>query len=122
MPAGIPTDYTPELVEKAKDYVANYTSYGDEIPSISGLSIYLGKSRGCINRWGSEEGKEEFKDILEEILSKQENVLINKGLTGDFNSNITKLVLGKHGYSDKQDLNATGDVKVTIVSFSDSTK
>ncbi|WP_415843310.1 terminase small subunit [Xenorhabdus thuongxuanensis] len=30
--------------------------------------------------------------------------LINKGLTGDFNSTIAKMMLTKHGYSDKQEI------------------
>ena len=36
------------------------------------------------------------------------------GLKGDFNSTITKLVLGKHGYHDKQDVGLTGGVNVII--------
>ena len=38
------------------------------------------------------------KDILQRL------VLLNKGLTGEFNSNITKLVLGKHGFHDKREV------------------
>jgi hypothetical protein len=33
----------------------------------------------------------------------QERTLLNGGLGKDFNPVITKLVLGKHGYSDKQE-------------------
>ena len=34
----------------------------------------------------------EFFDILEQIIAKQHQVLINKGLSSEFNSNITKNV------------------------------
>ncbi len=107
MQTGRPTDYTPELVEKARYYLEDYGDGGDVIPSVVGLSIYLGKSRSCINRWATEEDKEDFKDILDNINAKQHQILINKGLTGDFNSAIAKLVLGKHGYHEKREIDAT---------------
>lgn len=104
MAIGRPTDYTEELLSAARDYLENYEEHGDAIPSIAGLSVHIKKARSTIYAWRDEEGKEEFSDILDEILSKQEQVLINKGLTGDFNASITKLALGKHGYTDKQDV------------------
>ena len=42
---GRPTDYTPELVEKAKGYIEAYSEEGDMIPSVVGLSKYIGISR-----------------------------------------------------------------------------
>ena len=45
-----------------------------------------------------------FSNIFEKLMSEQEKVLVNKGLTGDYNSTIAKLILTKHGYSDKQDI------------------
>ena len=54
-----------------------------------------------------EEGKEAFSEILERVLLLQRQELIDNGLTGDFNSAITKLVLGKHGFSDKVDSDVT---------------
>ena len=101
--AGRPTDYSPELVAKASEYLDKYEEQGDMIPSVVGLCKYIGRSRACIYRWAEQEDKKEFSDILDDINETQSRVLINKGLSGDFNSNITKLVLGKHGYHDKQD-------------------
>ena len=104
---GRPTDYNDSILEKANDYLENYESYEDVIPSVAGLASVLGIARSTVYDWAKQEEKKEFSDILQEILSKQERVLINKGLTGDFNSNITKLALGKHGYSDKQETDLT---------------
>ena len=103
---GRPTEYNEEILSQARDYLANYKKLVDEIPSNAGLAVHLGLSRETIQAWGKEAGKEEFCYILEAIQVKQENVLINKGLNGDFNSNITKLVLGKHGYHEKKDIEA----------------
>ena len=46
----------------------------------------------------------EFLDTLELIKSRQEVELINKGLKGEFNASIAKLMLANHGYSEKQTL------------------
>lgn len=104
--AGRPTEYNEEILSQARNYLENYKKLGDEIPSNAGLAVHLGLSRETIQAWRKEVGKEEFSYILAAIQVKQENVLINKGLSGDFNSNITKLVLGKHGYHEKKDIEA----------------
>lgn len=102
MPAGRPSEYTPELVEKARDYIdGGWEDLGDAIPSVAGLAVHLKKGRDTLHRWAKEDGKEEFSDMLAEMLAKQENILLSKGLTNEHNPTITKLVLSKHGYSDK---------------------
>ena len=102
---GRPTSYSISVLKKARRYITEYEDVKDMIPSVVGLVKFIGVSRATINRWRNEKGKEDFRDILDEINETQAQVLINKGLSGDFNSNITKLVLGKHGYHDKQDTN-----------------
>ncbi len=104
MAGGRPTEYTEETIPKTLEYLENYKSYGDEIPSIAGLSVILGVGRNTIYDWASQEDKKEFSNILVQVLSTQERVLINNGLNNTFNGNIAKLVLGKHGYSDKQEV------------------
>jgi hypothetical protein len=99
-----PTKYTKELVKKAQAYLdGGWETEDDVIPSHVGLSLVLDIRRETLYAWAKEEDKAEFSNILDKINAKQQRVLIAKGLTGDFNSNITKLVLGKHGYHDKQD-------------------
>ena len=110
MSAGRPTLYTPELLEKAQAYVSgDYDCiYKHGIPSHLGICEALRINKTTLYRWASEEGKEDFKDILSDCLSIQHNLLIGKGLSGDFNAAITKLVLGKHGYHEKIDQAVTG--------------
>ena len=115
---GRPTDYCPEIVEKAKQYLTDYTNEGDVIPSVEGLSEYIGKSRTCIYDWAKEEGKEEFSDTLEKLNALQKRVLLNKGLKSEFNSNITKMMLTKHGYSDK--VENTSTITTTIIRGDDA--
>jgi len=108
MAGGRPTDYSQEVVDKAKEYIETYEMQGDMIPSVEGLSEFIGIARPTIYKWAKEEGKQEFVDTLEALQAKQKKVLLNKGLSGDFNSNITKLALGNHGMSEKNQTELTG--------------
>jgi len=114
MAGGRPSHYTPELLAKCYEYLDSYEDEGDVIPSHSGMFLYTGISKTCGYDWAKDEGKEEFADILDRCKLMQHQVLINKGLANEFNSNITKLVLGKHGYHDKQDLETKGSLTVVI--------
>ena len=107
--------YSPEMLAKAEYYLENYEKLGREVPSVKSLARYLKVVRKTPYNWSKDDDKKAFLHILEQIEEEQEQVLIDKGLNGDFNSNIVKLMLGKHGYSDKQDLNNSGGVSVTFV-------
>jgi len=116
--SGRPTDYCDEIVEKARQYVlsaededinqlAGLTKKGTELfksrikvnlPSIEGLSLHLGISRETIYDWESQESKKVFSDIIKQLRAKQGIQLINKGLSGEYNSTICKVLLSKHGY------------------------
>lgn len=103
MAGGRPTKYNQGVLDKTADYLENFETYGDVFPSIIGLSLVLDVSDDTIQNWRKQANKKEFFGMLEKIHKKQHQVLLNKGITGEFNSNICKLVLTKHGYSDKQD-------------------
>jgi len=107
-----PTKYNKTILEKAYTYLKEWQDEGDMIPSVEALAGYLEVSRSTLYNWGEE--YKEFLHILEEVNRLQAKTLINNGLSGSFNANITKLVLGKHGYSDKQDQNVVSDISITV--------
>lgn len=109
MPAGRPTDYSDEICRKARLYLQTFDKDGDLIPTIAGLALELKVSRQTVYAWAKEPEKHEFSDIVNEILAKQEILLVNKGLSGDFNAAITRLALGKHGYSEKVEQEVKGE-------------
>lgn len=103
--AGRPTSLTPELIEKASTYLDEYEALDELVPTIAGLALYLGVSRGVIYKWENEAHTDrQFIDILDAIKARQEIKLVNGGLGGAFNSTIAKMMLTKHGYSDKQEI------------------
>lgn len=112
---GRPTDLTPEATEKALEYVNGaYQSNGEPVPSIAGLAVYVGTSRKSIYEWIKK--SEDFRDIYENVLARQELALVSGGLSGNLNSTITKLMLTKHGYSDKQETELSGPAGGPLVS------
>ena len=102
---GRQTKLNDELIAKANEYIYDFRSNDDIIPSVAGLACYLDIARSTIYKYKDE--NPDFSDILERIEQLQEKMLINGGLMGDFNAPITKLMMTKHGYSDKQDVDHT---------------
>jgi hypothetical protein len=98
---GRPSDYTPEIIEKAWAYAdGGWKDAGDRVPSVAGLACEIGVRRETCHAWARDENNE-FSHILKVIAEKQERELLNNGLDGTFNPPITKMMLSKHGYSDR---------------------
>ena len=115
MPGGRPTDYNEAILSRAREYLNLIRPNENEaIPSIEGLALYLGISRPTVYDWAKQEDKKEFSYIVEDILSNQGRTLINKGLLGQFNPTIAKLLLSKHGYADKQELTGKDGEKLDM--------
>jgi len=103
---GRPTLYNEDVLAKAKEYlsICNDTDEDKEngikkkvkLPSIGGLAVYLDIARSTLYEWSNE--YKEFSDIMERMLSTQEDRLINGGLSGEYTPTITKVILTKHGY------------------------
>lgn len=102
-----PSDYTPEILNKARAYRDNLLPIDEVVHTIEGLAEAMGITRTTIYDWISQDSKEEFSDIATEILSRQAKTLVNKGLDGKFNSSIAKVMLSKHGYREAIDQDIT---------------
>jgi hypothetical protein len=113
MPGGRPTDYTPELLAKAEEYLSTHQELGDVVPQIAGLAVHIGVSRETVYAWERDTEKPEFSDIVERVRANQERGLVNGGLRGDLNASITKLALVKHGYQDSQKTEHAGNLGIT---------
>ena len=116
---GRPSLLNKALLEKAKHYMLEgYKEIENIVPSVAGLCCYLGVSKSSVYLWAEDNEtnkndpiRKEFSDTLEAILTKQEMLLINGGLSQAFSGTITKLMLANHGYSDKvqTDVTTNGD-------------
>jgi hypothetical protein len=118
---GRPTICTPELVAAAWEYAdGGWQAAGDPVPSIAGLACEIGVHRETLRLWAKDENND-FFGILNRIAELQEKHLIRGGLGGDFNGAITKMMMTKHGYSDRieQD-NTSSDGSMSLAGLFDS--
>jgi hypothetical protein len=131
MPGGRPTDYGEDILVKSINYLDScedelrkfisqqgegYTKYEEKLkvnlPTIEGLARYLQIHRSTLYAWQKEH--EEFSDIIEQLQQKQVERLLSNGLSGDYNSTIAKVLLTKHGYTDKQEIDQKTEHSGTV--------
>ena len=115
---GRPSKYSEEILEKCREYLKTYDKeIGDVIPSHIGMFLFINVGKTTAYNWADESSdvyQSDFREILEDCMAMQHQVLINRGLDGKHNAAITALVLGKHGYHKKVDQDVTtGGEKIT---------
>lgn len=98
MKVGRPTNYTPQLVQKAIEYIEQEFKRDEVIPTAAGLALFLGIPKSKLYIYAQKHAP--FRTILESLNALQEKRLLAGGLTGKLNSAIVKLVLAKHGYKE----------------------
>ena len=108
---GRPTEYKEEYIALVDEYLNSCNDEGKtvKLPSKEGFIIWLKKEkkikicRATLYNWAEEH--EEFLDTLEEIDIEQKEKLQGKGLSGEYNSTIAKLMLSSnHGMKEKTDM------------------
>ena len=130
---GRPTKYSKAILKKAERYIMNCKDNIEKflestnkktgrkrfkyrlkvsLPKAEGLALYLEVSRDTLYEWARK--YKEFSYILERINQIQADRVIDKALVGDYNPLIAKLLLGKHGYKDRQDI-TSGDKPIPIL-------
>ena len=98
---------TPYLVQ---NYIqVGYKQADDQIPSLPGLAEFLGSTTEEVSEWDDPA----YLRQLCALQDKQQQIILNKGLTGSFNSTVVKLVLAKHGFSERTEVHQTGETTVT---------
>lgn len=102
MTAGRPTVLSEEMIEQAWAYLVDHNG---PVPSIAGLSLVLKISRSTVYEW-SRVVDSEFSYIVSDLMAIQEEKLLNGGLSSNYNASIAKLMLTKHGYTDRQEIKA----------------
>lgn len=117
-----PTKLTTDLELLAEKYLmGGYVDAGDLVPSNAGLSCYLGIGKRTLYEYRDK--SESIAHTIEGIQAMQEKLLVNGGLSQEYNATITKLMMANHGYSDKVETQVTQKnvtpTKIQIVSADD---
>lgn len=134
-----PTDYSKEMLDKTIAYVESceddteqqtigVSAKGTELfknkvvvnlPTVEGLAYELGVNKTTIYEWCK--ANEEFSNAIDRLKAKQARELISKGLSGDYNPTIAKLMLSaNHGMREKTDMTTDGkELPPIIVKYGD---
>lgn len=104
--AGV-TKYNADIQAKAEEYADNWQATGDRVPQIASLAIACGIGKNTLYEWEKLEGMDKWRDVCARVRVAQEKELINAGLDRTNDSGLTKLMLMKHGYTDKQEIDHT---------------
>ncbi len=83
-----------------------------KLPTIGGLALYIGVCEDTLHEWAKVHPR--FSVSLKKVKTMQAERLLDKGLSGDYNSTIAKLILSaNHGMSDRTD-HTSGGEKISI--------
>ena len=108
---GRPSEYKEEYIDKVDEYLALNVDEEEErlkvkLPTIEGFALFIGVNKTSLYEW--EKKHDDFSNALNKIRTEQQGRLLNKGLSGDYNSTIAKLILSSnHGMSEKQNIDHT---------------
>lgn len=94
------------------DIKLNLAKTKQVLPTIEGLALYLNTYIEEIYRYKNE--NKDFCKIVNKIITKQISMLINLGLIQSFNKGMVSLLLSRHGYYDKTEVNLTTENKEKI--------
>jgi len=125
-PANRPYTYDKNFISDIDCYIQTALTE-EQIPSIEGFAIFEDRAGNSVTvrtleNWANREP--EFFRALEKIKMYQKNELINKGLSGDYNSAIAKLILSaNHGMREGKDITSDGkQIEGNTIKFEDFKK
>jgi len=79
-----------------------------KLPTVEGFALFINVNKTTLYEW--REKHTEFSNSLEKIVEEQRKRLLDKGLSGEYNPTIAKLILSSnHNMREKADLTTDGD-------------
>jgi hypothetical protein len=109
-----PAEYDAKTIANGVSAYVTLCNQKNYLPTIEGLAVHLGVARATLYDWAdpkSDRFHAEFSHIFEQLKAAQASQLIQNGLVNNYNPTITKLMLTKHGYNDKAQVDHTSDGK-----------
>ncbi|RKY05246.1 MAG: hypothetical protein DRP56_09135 [Planctomycetota bacterium] len=103
---GRPTKYNDTMPGKVRESIKRAVSKGD-VPLLCTVALDLEVGKQTLLDWQAK--YPEFSCALNEVREKAEQMLVNKGLKGKYNSSVCNRVLAaNHGYKEKTDMTSDG--------------
>ncbi len=121
MKEGRPTKYSETVRDRLNEYIDSCTDVeypitdkdGNivnfkvraNIPTVEGFANFINVNKTTLYEW--ESNYPEFSNDISRLRQEQASRLINKGLSGEYNPTIAKVLLAKQGYRDAIDTDIT---------------
>jgi hypothetical protein len=93
-------DKFPQMVKYVRE--EGWKELGHAVPTVEGMACFVGCSRQNVYLWGND--YPEVKELMDELITIQGFALVNGGLNKTFDSAVTRMLLGKHGYAEKSEV------------------
>jgi hypothetical protein len=93
MVTGRPTKYDPKMINEIQEYLKGAIPENMKIPTIEGIALKLGVNRDTLYEWSKL--YKDFSDTLEEVKTRQKEILQEIGIFGgkEINATIVALLL-----------------------------
>lgn len=105
---------SPEALQKEIDRYFD-DSIADNTPvTIEGLCVFLNITRQTLLNYEKEGGYNEYFDVIKMAKQKITANMITRGLMNEINTPLTIFLLKNQGYSDKQEIEHSGEVNSNI--------
>jgi hypothetical protein len=131
---GRPEEYKEDYISKVDEYLSSrqdqeyefHKTRGDKsdsfeekikvkLPTVEGFALFIGVNKTSLYEW--EKKHPLFSNALDKIRHEQMQRLLDKGLSGDYNPVIAKLILSSnHGFREKSDM-TSGDAPIQSVVY-----
>jgi hypothetical protein len=106
---GAPIKYHDEVIDITHTYFAK-CERTNRVPSMAGLAREIGVVKSTLENWSNTEHasfQPGFLGTLRALMDLQEDMALNNGANGKWNSTIAKLLLANHGYSERSAVDHT---------------
>lgn len=101
---------TQEHVDKGMAYINGGYLEDEVVPTSDGLAIAMNVCRKTTYNWAemkSNQFREEIAYIVDRVQAMQGKLIVNGGLSGQFNPAFAGKLVGNHGFGDKQSIDHT---------------
>lgn len=122
MPAGRPSEYKTEFIEKVDEYLKTVGREQTTLPTREGFAQFIGVDTDTLVEWDKQENKKEFSVALKKITELQRQQLMNDGMYGgkEVNSAMAIFLLkANHGLieTNRQEITGKDGEPVSIISY-----
>ena len=108
---GAPSKLTPATIKRGTMYYKKALDTPGSVPTLQGLSRAMGVSLTTTTTWRDKAENAAYLELILNIELLQHDRVLEGSLLGTYNPAIAKLILSRHGYGDRHEVDHTSSDK-----------